>query len=438
MQANGKETALIDALNQIAKERGIDKQLIYETIEASLVSACKKHYGAGQNIRVAMDRTTGAVEVFIQKEVVETVSDEQLEISLEKAHQINELLRVGDICEISVTPKDFGRIAAQTAKQVVMQKFREAERELIYNEFITKEKEIITGIVQRKEHRNIIVGLGKIDACLPPNEQILREDLALQARIKVYVTEVKQTSKGPQISVSRNRPELVKRLFENEVPEVGDGTVIIKSISREAGSRSKISVYSRRDGVDPVGACVGPNGSRVNIVVSELKGEKIDIIPYNEDPAAYIASALSPSKVVEVLTNERDMTARVIVPDHQLSLAIGKEGQNARLAAKLTGWKIDIKSETQAKELEYEEYEDDYDEEYDDYDEEYDDGYDEEYDDDYDEEYDGEYDDGYDGEYDNGEYESRADAPEAENAEAVGEPDDGTGEEPDDGTGKGS
>ena len=409
MQANSRDSDLIGALNQIAKEKGIDKTLIFETIEASLVSACKKHYGSGQNISVAMDRETGAVRVFIQKEVVETVTDDQTEINVENARKYNPDYNAGDICDISVTPKDFGRIAAQTAKQVVMQKFREAERELLYNEFITKEKEIVTGIVHRKEHKNIIVGLGRADASLPPGEQIPREDLPLQTRIKVYVLEVKQTSKGPQISVSRSRPELVKRLFEQEVPEVSDGTVIIKSISREAGSRTKISVYSRRSGVDPVGACVGPNGSRVNIIVTELRGEKIDIIPYNEEPAAYIASALSPSKVVQVITNERNMTARVIVPDNQLSLAIGKEGQNARLAAKLTGWKIDIKSETQAKEKEFEEY-DEYDEEYDDeYDEEYDDYDDEEYDeydDDYDEdyeEYDEEYDD-YGDDYEEGEY----------------------------------
>ena len=410
MGANVRETDLIDALNQIAKEKGIDKELIYETIEASLVSACRKHYGGAQNIKVAMNEATNVFEVFIQKEVKMTVTDESTEISIEKAREINPSYNEGDVCDIQVTPKNFGRIAAQTAKQVVMQKFREAERELIYNEFITKEKEIVTGIVQRKEHKNVVIGLGRIDANLPYNEQITREDLTLQTRVKVYVLEVKQTSKGPQITVSRARPELVKRLFEQEVPEVSDGTVIIKAISREAGSRTKISVYSRRDGVDPVGACVGPNGSRVNIIVQELKGEKIDIIPYNEDPAAYIASSLSPSKVVEVITNEKEMTARVIVPDHQLSLAIGKEGQNARLAAKLTGWKIDIKSETQSKEAAYEdEYDDEYADEDDEYDDDYDDEYDgeydgeyddEEYEDDYDEEYDGEYDE-YDEEYEN-------------------------------------
>ena len=388
MQANNKEADLAAALDQIAKEKGIDKKLIYETIEASLVSACRKHYGTGGNIRVAMNEESGAFEVFIQKEVKKKVADAQLEISLKEARALNPEYKEGDIYEIQVTPKDFGRIAAQTAKQVVMQKFREAERELLYNEFITKEKEIVTGIVQRREYKNIIVGLGRTDAVLTPAEQIPREDLPMQTRIKVYVLEVKQTSKGPMISVSRSRPELVKRLFENEVPEVSDGTVIIHAISREPGSRTKIAVYSRRDGVDPVGACVGPNGSRVNVVVAELKGEKIDVIPYNEDPAQFIASALSPSKVVEVITNERDMSARVIVPDHQLSLAIGKEGQNARLAAKLTGWKIDIKSETQAKEAVYEEYDDDYD---DDYDEE-----------EYEEYEEGEYDD-YDDGYENGE-----------------------------------
>ena len=426
MQTNNKGIDMIDALDQIAKEKGIDKELIFETIEASLVSACRKHYGANQNIKVVMNRDTGEVNVFVQKEVKETVANDQQEISLENARDISPAYNVGDFAEVAVTPKNFGRIAAQTAKQVVMQKFREAEREILFNEFIAKEKEIVTGIVQRKEHRNVIIGLGKIDSCLPPNEQIAGENLTLQSRVKVYVTEVKQTSKGPLINVSRNRPELVKRLFEQEVPEVQDGTVIIKSISREAGSRTKISVFSRRSGVDPVGACVGLNGSRVNIVVSELNGEKIDIIPYNEDPRVYIASALSPSKVVDVITDEYDMTARVIVPNHQLSLAIGREGQNARLAAKLTGWKIDIKSENQMKQSLLDEYEeDDYDGEYEDgeYDDDYDDDYDE---DDYGDDYDDEYDDGYDDGY-TGETEGRADgdedaAPEANDMETAPEP----------------
>ena len=427
MQTNNKGIDMIDALDQISREKGIDKELIFETIEASLVSACRKHYGANQNIKVVMDRGTGEVNVFVQKEVKEKAVDDQHEISVENARAINPAYNIGDFAEVAVTPKNFGRIAAQTAKQVVMQKFREAEREILFNEFIAKEKEIVTGIVQRKEHRNVIIGLGKIDSCLPPNEQIAGENLVLQSRVKVYVTEVKQTSKGPLINVSRNRPELVKRLFEQEVPEVQDGTVIIKSISREAGSRTKISVFSRRSGVDPVGACVGLNGSRVNIVVSELNGEKIDIIPYNEDPRVYIASALSPSKVVDVITDEYDMTARVVVPNHQLSLAIGREGQNARLAAKLTGWKIDIKSESQMKETVLDEYEDD------DYDGNYEDGgeYDDDYDeDDYGDEYDDEYDDDYDAEYDDDYAEDAANGYEGveEYGEGVG-----NGDETDDG-----
>ena len=340
----------MQALNEIVKEKGIDKEVIFEAIESSLVSACKKNFGTSQNIKVVMDRETGNIDVYAQREVVEEVEDPQLQISLEEAHVLNPSYKLGDMVDFVVTPKNFGRISAQTAKQVVVQKFREAEREILYNQYITKEKEIVIGIVQRIEKKNVIVQIGKIDAILAPNEQIPAEQYKFMDRIKVYVVEVKQTTKGPQIYVSRTHPELVKRLFEQEVPEVFDGTVEIKSIAREAGSRTKIAVYSKDPNVDAVGACVGINGCRVNIIVSELGGEKIDIINWSEDPKEFIAAALSPSKVVAVAINPNEQSARIVVPDQQLSLAIGKEGQNARLSAKLTGWRIDIKSESQAYE----------------------------------------------------------------------------------------
>ena len=340
----------MQALNEIVKEKGIDKEVIFEAIESSLVSACKKNFGTSQNIKVVMDRETGNIDVYAQREVVEEVEDPQLQISLEEAHVLNPSYKLGDMVDFVVTPKNFGRISAQTAKQVVVQKFREAEREILYNQYITKEKEIVIGIVQRIEKKNVIVQIGKIDAILAPNEQIPGEQYKFMDRIKVYVVEVKQTTKGPQIYVSRTHPELVKRLFEQEVPEVLDGTVEIKSIAREAGSRTKIAVYSKDPNVDAVGACVGINGCRVNIIVSELGGEKIDIINWSEDPKEFIAAALSPSKVVAVAINPNEQSARIVVPDQQLSLAIGKEGQNARLSAKLTGWRIDIKSESQAYE----------------------------------------------------------------------------------------
>ncbi len=340
----------IEALNTIEKEKGIDKEVIFDAIEASLVSACKKNFGSSQNIKVEINRETGEVAVYAQKEIVETVDDPATQLSYAEARILGPNYHIGDTYNEVITPRNFGRISAQTAKQVVVQKFREAEREILYNQYITKEKDIVTGIVQRHEKKNVIVQLGKIDAILLPNEQIAGEEYNFPDRIKVYVLEVKQTTKGPQIYVSRTHPELVKRLFEQEVPEVHDGTVEIKSIAREAGSRTKIAVYSKDPNVDAVGACVGQNGCRVNVIVSELNGEKIDIIEWNEDPQVFIASALSPSKVVAVKVNEADQSAKIVVPDHQLSLAIGREGQNARLSAKLTGWRIDIKSETQAAE----------------------------------------------------------------------------------------
>lgn len=343
----------IDAINQIEKEKGIDKEILFEAIEVSLVTACKKNFGTSQNVKVVINRENGDVAVFAQKTVAEEVEDENLEISLEEARLIKKSYELGDIVDIVVTPKNFGRISAQTAKQVVLQKIREAEREILFNQYITKEKDIVTGIIQRKERKNVMIQLGKLEAILSPNEQIQTEEYNFNERIKVYVLEIKQTTKGPQVYVSRTHPELVKRLFEQEVPEVHDGLVEIRSISREAGSRTKIAVYSKDSNVDAVGACVGQSGARVNVVVSELKGEKIDIINWSEDPKKFIAAALSPSKVLAVVVNEKEQSAKIVVPDHQLSLAIGKEGQNARLAAKLTSWRIDIKSETQAKETNF-------------------------------------------------------------------------------------
>jgi len=344
---NGRE--LIDALVQVSHEKGIDKEIIFEAIEASLVSASKKQLGQNTNVRVVINRETGVYSVLAAKEVCEIIEDPMVQISLNDARLINSTIEIGDMVEINVTPKNFGRISAQTAKQVVVQKFREAEREILYNEYIDKEHQVISAIVQRKDRRNVIVSLGKLEALIPPNEQIPREQYTFGDRIKVYVTEVKQNNKGPIVNVSRTHADLLLRLFEQEVPEINDRIVEIKSISREAGNRSKVAVYTKHPHVDPIGSCVGQNGQRVNIISSELRGEKIDIILWNEDPAKYIAHALSPSKVVTVVTNQAEMVARVVVPDHQLSLAIGKEGQNARLAARLTGWRIDIKSESQAK-----------------------------------------------------------------------------------------
>lgn len=347
---DGKE--LITALELIEKEKGIDKEIIFEAIEASLVTACKKNYGTSQNIKVDMDRETGDIKVYAQKEIVEDVYDGFLEISLEEAREINPNYQMGDFVDFEITPKNFGRISAQTAKQVVVQKFREAERDKMYKEFSSKEREVDTAIVQRTDSRgNVIVSLGKTDAFLPISEQLPGEKYNFNDRIKVYVLKVTLGAKGTQITVSRTHYELIKRLFELESPEVFDGSVEIKCISREAGYRAKMAVYSNVEGVDAVGACVGQNGTRVDAVVNELKGEKIDIIPWSEDPAEFIATALRPAKVlaVEINESEEEKSAKAVVPDNQLSLAIGKEGQNVRLAARLTGWKIDIKSESQAR-----------------------------------------------------------------------------------------
>lgn len=344
---DGKE--LIEALNQIEKEKEISKEILLEAIENSLVAACKNQYGKADNIKVIMNRETGKVTVYAEKVVVEDVTDPITEISIAEAILKYSKNQIGDIVQVEVTPKNFGRIAAQKAKQVVVQKIREEERKALYNQYFTKERDIVTGVVQRYVGGNVSINLGKVDAILTENEQVKTERFRPTERIKLYVLEVKDTTKGPKITVSRTHPELVKRLFESEVTEVKDGIVEIKSISREAGSRTKMAVATNDSDVDPVGACVGLNGARVNAIVNELRGEKIDIINWSDDPAVLIENALSPAKVVEVTVNEEEKSAKVIVPDYQLSLAIGKEGQNARLAARLTGYKIDIKSESQAE-----------------------------------------------------------------------------------------
>lgn len=342
---------LLDALTVLEKEKGISREVIIEAIEAALVSAYRRNFNQAQNVRVDLNLEAGTMRVFARKDIVEEVFDSRLEISLEEARAINPAYELEDIVEIEVTPKDFGRIAAQTAKQVVTQRVREAERGIIYSEFVDREDDIMTGIVERQDPRFIYVSLGKIEALLSQSEQMPNEIYKPHDRIKVYITKVEKTTKGPQIFVSRTHPGLLKRLFEIEVPEIYDGTVEIKSVAREAGDRSKISVYTDNPEVDPVGACVGPKGARVQAIVNELKGEKIDIVEWTDDPVTFVANALSPSKVLTVMVEEEEKATTVVVPDYQLSLAIGKRGQNARLAAKLTGWKIDIKSESDARAL---------------------------------------------------------------------------------------
>ncbi len=338
----------ISAIQELGKEKGIDSELLFQAVEDALVAAYKKNTGATQNVRVDLNRETGEIHVYAQRVIVEGEPETANDISLAEAQEINANYVVGDIVEVEVTSKDFGRIATQNAKQVVVQRIREAERGQVYERFQSRANDIVTGIIERMENKNVYIDLGKVEAVLTPNEQIPGEIYQYHERMKTYIVEVKRTSKGPQIMVSRTHPGLLKRLFELEVPEIHDGVVEIKSVAREPGMRSKISVYTADSNVDPVGACVGHKGMRVQTIVGELRGEKIDIVKYSEDPAQYVANALSPAKVVRTAVNEDEKICRVVVPDYQLSLAIGKEGQNARLAAKLTGWKIDIKSETQA------------------------------------------------------------------------------------------
>ncbi|HIX25249.1 MAG TPA: transcription termination factor NusA [Candidatus Lachnoclostridium avicola] len=346
---------LLEALEQVEKEKNISKETLLEAIENSLLTACKNHFGKADNVKVTINPDTGDFAVYAEKEVVEKMDPEEndplLQISLAEAKMMDPKCQVGDIVHVPIKSKEFGRIATQNAKNVILQKIREEERKVLYKEYFSMEKEVMTGTVTRFLGRNISINLGRVDAILNESEQVKGEELHPTDRIKVYILEVKDTPKGPRVSVSRTHPDLVKRLFEEEVAEVKDGIVEIKAIAREAGSRTKIAVASNDPNVDPVGACVGVNGARVNSIVNELKGEKIDIINWDDNPAYLIENALSPAKVICVVADEDEKEAQVIVPDYQLSLAIGKEGQNARLAARLTGYKIDIKSETQAREM---------------------------------------------------------------------------------------
>ena len=373
---------LVEALNALEKEKEISKETLFEAIENSLITACKNHFGKADNVKVEINRETGDFLCYAEKEVVATeeeVEDDLLQICIDDAVKVSKKAKVGDILKVEIKSKEFGRIATQNAKNVILQKIREEERSVIYGQYYEKEKDVVTGIVQRYVGKNISINLGKADALLNESEQVKGETFKPTERIKVYILEVKNTPKGPKILVSRTHPELVKRLFESEVTEIKDGTVEIRSIAREAGSRTKIAVWSNNPNVDPVGACVGMNGERVNSIVDALRGEKIDIVEWDENPGNLIQNALSPAKIVAVFADPDEKTAKVVVPDYQLSLAIGKEGQNARLAARLTGYKIDIKSETQAKDAPGFRYED----------------YMDEFDDDYDGEYDGEYEEGY-------------------------------------------
>lgn len=374
---------LMEALDILEKEKEISKETLFEAIENSLVTACKNHFGKADNIKVEINRETCDFLCYAEKEVVETpeeVEDDCLQISLADAREIFSEAQTGEMVHVEIKSKEFGRIATMNAKNVILQKIREEERSVIYNQYYEKEKDVVTGVVQRYIGRNISINLGKADAMLSESEQVKGEIFKPTERIKVYILEVKNTPKGPRINVSRTHPELVKRLFESEVMEIKDGTVEIKSIAREAGSRTKIAVWSHNPNVDAVGACVGLNGARVNAIVEELRGEKIDIVTWDENPGNLIQNALSPAKIVAVFADPDEKTAKVVVPDYQLSLAIGKEGQNARLAARLTGYKIDIKSETQAKDAPGFRYED-YMDEFDEYDEE--ESYAEEYEEDY-------------------------------------------------------
>ncbi|WP_294371508.1 transcription termination factor NusA [uncultured Clostridium sp.] len=349
----------VGALKELVKEKGICEDLIFTTIQDALVAAYKKNYANvntnAQNVKVNIDRETGEIKVYAQKVVVDEVYDDVTEISVEEAKAISPKYEVDDVVDLEVTPKNFGRVAAQLAKQVVTQRIKEAERNIIYDEYKEKEFDIITGTILRKDKGMVFVNLGKLEGVIGPNEQIPGEEYKFNEKLKLYIVEVKNGSKGPQIHVSRTHPGLVKRLFELEVPEIFDGVVEVKSISREAGSRSKIAVYSNDEEVDAMGACVGPKGVRVQNIVNELKNEKIDIIKWSKDPTEFIANSLSPAKVLSVEVDENNKTAKVVVDDNQLSLAIGKEGQNVRLAAKLTNWKIDIKSKSQKEALDAEE-----------------------------------------------------------------------------------
>lgn len=339
------EKGLFDVLMEICDEKGISPEVLIDALEAALVAAYRKNFNSAQNVKVEIDKEKGGVKVYAQKTVVETVEDEQEQISLENAREISGNYEIGDVVNIEVTPKDFGRISAMTAKQVVTQRIREAERGIIYSEYTEKTNDIVSGRVERVERGTVFIDIGKIEAILPEKEQPYGETYAVGEMIKCYVSDVRSGARGTQIIVSRTHPGLVKRLFEQEVPEIAEGIVEIKSVAREGGSRTKIAVYSTDPDVDAQGACIGPRGMRVQNIGDELRDEKIDIVKWSEDPAEFIAASLSPAKVLSTEINEEEKSARVTVPEHQLSLAIGKSGQNVRLAARLTGWKIDISAE---------------------------------------------------------------------------------------------
>lgn len=343
---------LILALEELEKEKGIQKSYVIEALETALVTAYKRNFDALENVKVDVDHETGATHVYSIKEVMEKANDDALEISLEEAHKINKDLKLGDQVEIEIVPKDFGRIAAQTAKQVIIQKLREVERDLVFSEFNDRKGEIVSGIIQKADHNIVVMDLGKLEGVMPTKEQIPTEQYHVNEKIKGYVLEVERGAKGaPQVIVSRRHPDFVRKLLEFEIPEIYEGVIEIKSVSRDPGNRSKVAVYSPDPNIDPVGSCVGQKGVRIQNVIQELNGEKIDVIEWDPDPSIFIASALLPAQILAVDMKEEERFAQVIVPDDQLSLAIGKAGQNARLAAKLTNWKIDIKSETQFREM---------------------------------------------------------------------------------------
>lgn len=343
---------LILALEQLEKEKGIKKEYLLESIETALVTAYKRNFDSLENVKVIMDEKTGATHVYAEKQVVKRVTNSDTQINLKEAQKINKQLDVGDIADVEIVPRNFGRIAAQTAKQVIIQKLREVEREIIYTEFNDRKGEIVSGLIQKADHNIVIMDLGKLEGIMPSKEQIPTEHYKVNDKIKAYVVDVEKGAKGaPQVIVSRSHPDFVRKLLEFEIPEIYEGVIEIKSVSRDPGNRSKVAVYSPDPNIDPVGSCVGQKGVRIQNVINELNGEKIDVIEWNEDPSIYIASSLLPAQILAVDINEEDKFAQVIVPDDQLSLAIGKAGQNARLAARLTNWKIDIKSETQFREL---------------------------------------------------------------------------------------
>ena len=343
---------LVIALEELEKEKGIKKSYLIESIETALLTAYKRNFDAKENVKVVMDDITGAAHIYSVKEIVETVEDSDTQINLEDAKKINKTLEIGDSVDIELVPKNFGRIAAQTAKQVIVQKIREAEREIIYTEYNDRKGEIVTGLVQKADRGIVVMDLGKLEGVMLAKEQIPTETYKANDKIRAYVIDVEKGAKGaPQVIVSRATPDFVKKLLEFEIPEIYEGLIEIKSVSRDPGYRSKVAVYSQNENIDPVGSCVGQKGVRIQNVINELNGEKIDVIEWNEDPSIYISAALLPAKVMAVDINEEEKFAQVIVPDDQLSLAIGKSGQNVRLAAKLTNWKIDIKSETQFREM---------------------------------------------------------------------------------------